>query len=267
VLKAVVSLSNDDGPPKRFARRRTAAASRRTIHATAAITAAFLLLALVPDALAAQRVTIRTDDGVALAATWYEPASRPGPAVILVHMLNHSRREWDALAQRLASEGIGALAFDLRGHGESGPATPAAGSQSEYAAMVLDVRAARRYLAQRADVQQTRVGIIGASIGANLAALAASADATIASLALLSPSGDYRGLRIDAAARKIKRPMLLVAGDDDPYASRSARELQKDGGGPRELLILKQAGHGTAMLSRDPTLAGALVDWLRRTLL
>lgn len=234
----------------------------------AGVVAFVVLLLLAADPRAAtQRVSIRTDDGVTLAATWYEPASRPGPAVILVHMLNHSRREWDALAQRLASEGIGALAFDLRGHGESGPAPPAAASQSEYAAMVLDVRAARRYLAQRADVQQTRVGIIGASIGANLAALEASADATIASLALLSPSGDYRGLRIDAAARKIKRPMLLVAGDDDPYASRSARELQKDGGGPRELLLLKQAGHGTAMLSRDPSLAGALVDWLRRTLL
>jgi dienelactone hydrolase len=252
----LTSLRQDyGGPPKRFARWRKAEAT------------VLLLLLLAPDALAAQRVTIRTDDGVTLAATWYEPASRPGPAVILVHMLNHSRREWDALAQRLASEGIGALSFDLRGHGESGPPPPAAASQSEYAAMVQDVRAARRYLAQRTDVQQTRVGIIGASIGANLAALAASADATIAGLALLSPSGDYRGLRIDAAARKIKRPMLLVAGDDDPYASRSARELQKDGGGPRELLILKQAGHGTAMLSRDPTLAGALVDWLRRTLL
>ena len=70
--------------------------------------------------------------------------------------------------------------------------------------MVQDVRAARRYLAQRADVQQTRVGIIGASIGANLAALEASGDATIASLALLSPSLDYRGLRIDAAVRKVQ---------------------------------------------------------------
>ena len=97
--------------------------------------------------------------------------------------------------------------------------------------------------------------------------LLASSDPSIASLALLSPSLDYRGLRIEAAARKVTRPMLLVAADDDPYASRSARELQKAGGGPRELLILKQAGHGTAMLGRDPTLAGALVDWFRRTLL
>jgi dienelactone hydrolase len=229
--------------------------------------AALALLTIGPLSAAAQRVSIRTADGVTLAATWYEPSSRPGPAVILVHMLNRSRAEWDALAQRLASEGIGALAFDLRGHGDSGAAPRPAAGQSDYAAMVQDVRAARGYLAQRADVQQTRVGIIGASIGANLAALEAAGDATIASLALLSPSVDYRGLRIDAAARKVKRPILLVAGDDDPYASRSARELQKDGGGVRELLILKQAGHGTAMFARDPSLAGALVDWFRRTLL
>ena len=86
---------------------------------------------------------------------------------------------------------------------------------------------------------------------------------SIASLALLSPSLDYRGLRIEAAVRKVSRPVLLVAGDDDPYASRSARELQKAGGGPRELLILKQAGHGTAMFGRDPDAgrcAGGLVS-------
>lgn len=182
-------------------------------------------------------------------------------------MLTRSRREWEALAQRLSSEGIGALALDLRGHGESSAGPAGAPDRIDYSALVLDLRAARRFLAQRSDVQQTRVGIAGASLGANLAALLASADPSIASLALLSPSLDYRGLRIEAAARKITRPMLLVAGDDDPYASRSARELEKAGGGPREVRILKQAGHGTAMLGRDPTLADALVDWFRRTLL
>jgi len=230
--------------------------------------ATFLILFLCATAAsAAQRVTFRTDDGVNLVATWYEPDTRPGPAVILVHMLTRSRREWDAIAQRLSSEGIGALAIDLRGHGESGGGPIVTPDREDYSAMVLDLRAARRFLAQRSDVQQTRVGMAGASIGANLAALEASSDATIASLALLSPSLDYRGLRIEAAARKVTRPMLLIAGDDDPYAARSARDLQKAGGGPREVLILPQAGHGTAMLSRDPSLAGTLVDWFRRTLL
>jgi dienelactone hydrolase len=231
------------------------------------LTIAVMLTRIDAGAGAEQRVSIRTEDGVTLAATWYEPSSRPGPAVILVHMLNRSRKEWDAVAQRLASEGIGALAFDLRGHGESTAGPPPAAGQSAYASMVQDVRAVRRYLAQRSDVQQSRVGVIGASIGANLAALEASADGTIASLALLSPSVEYRGLRMTEAVRKIKRPMLFVAGDDDPYASRSARELQKEGSGVREVLILKQVGHGTMMLSRDPSLTGALVDWFRRTLL
>jgi hypothetical protein len=59
---------------------------------------------------------------------------------------------------------------------------------------------------------------------------------------------------------------LLVAGDDDPYAARSARELQKGAGTNRELLILSHAGHGTEMLRHDPGLVYALVDWFRRTL-
>ena len=134
--------------------------------------------------------------------------------------------------------------------------------------MVLDVKAARRYLASRADVQQSRVGIAGASLGANVAALAAAADGSIASVALLSPSLDYRGLRIEQTMKQIgSRPVLLVAGSDDAYASRSARELHKAGGGPRELLILEHAGHGTNMLATDENLGRALVDWFRRTLL
>ena len=56
---------------------------------------------------------------MALSGTWYEPSTRPGPAVILVHMLQRSRRDWEMVAARLAAAGVGALTFDLRGHGES----------------------------------------------------------------------------------------------------------------------------------------------------
>jgi dienelactone hydrolase len=229
---------------------------------------AFLIaFSFAPAAFAGtQRVTIRTDDGVSLAGTWYEPGSRQAPAVILIHMLHRTRHDWDAVATRLASEGIGALAIDLRGHGESTGGLDG-GDSAEYSALVRDVTAARRYLASRSDVQQTHVGIGGASLGANLAVLEAAADTTIASLALLSPSSDYRGLKIDAAMKKYgSKPALLVASDDDPYALRSAKDLQKSGGGIRELLVLSRAGHGTVMLSRDADLARALVDWFHRTL-
>jgi uncharacterized protein len=208
-----------------------------------------------------QRLTIRTDDGVSLAATWYEPSRRPAPAVILVHMFHRTRRDWDAQASRLSSEGIGVLAIDLRGHGES------TGDPSDLPGMVQDVKAARRHLAARPDVLHTRVGIAGVSLGANLAVMAAADDPSVASLALLSPSLDYRGIRIEAALKKYGgRPALLVAGDDDPYAMRTVKELHKAGGGIRELLTLPQAGHGMQMLARAPDLARHLGDWFRRTI-
>jgi alpha-beta hydrolase superfamily lysophospholipase len=221
-------------------------------------------MSIAPHSLAAgtQRVNFRADDGVTLSGTWYEPSSRPAPVVILVHMLNKSRRDWDQFASRLSNEGIGALAFDLRGHGES------TGSPQDFAGMVQDIRAARRFLATRGDAIPSRAGIAGASIGANLALLAAADDSGVMSLALLSPSLDYRGLRIEPAMKKYaSRPLLLVASDDDSYAMRSARELQKVTGGIRDLRILSRAGHGTTMLARDQDLIRALVDWFRRTLL
>ena len=62
------------------------------------------------------------------------------------------------------------------------------------------------------------------------------------------------------------RPALFVASDDDPYALRSSKDLQKTGPGTREVLVLSHAGHGTTMLSRDADLARAIVDWFHRTL-
>jgi dipeptidyl aminopeptidase/acylaminoacyl peptidase len=210
----------------------------------------------------AQPVSFKTDDGVTVAATWHEPASRPAPAVIYVHMLQKSRGDWDPLAAQLAAEGIGGLTIDLRGHGE----TP--GSNQDFAGMVKDVRAARQFLAGSADVTPGRIAIAGASIGATLAAQAAGDDPSIASLVLLSPSLDYRGLRLDASVKKVgARPVLLVASDDDGYAVRSVRDLEKVGGGRREIVILSRAGHGTAMLTKDPDLSRRLLEWFRRTLL
>jgi hypothetical protein len=45
------------------------------------------------------------------------------------------------------------------------------------------------------------------------------------------------------------------------------KELASGGGGVRDVRTLENAGHGTSMLSRDPGLARALVDWFLRTLL
>jgi alpha-beta hydrolase superfamily lysophospholipase len=231
--------------------------------------AVLLLFAASPDAAVSRPVTIRSDDGVALAATFYEAPRQPAPAVILLHMQTRSREDWQAFAHRLADSGIHALAIDFRGHGLSASGPAGNDGQPNLSRLVLDVQAARSYLAGRPEaVRGSAIGLLGASIGANVAILHAAGDGSIRSLALLSPGLDYRSLRTEGALRKYgTRPALLVAGADDPYALRSVRELAKAGDGLREVKTLGPAGHGTVMLSRDPDLERALVDWFQRTLL
>jgi pimeloyl-ACP methyl ester carboxylesterase len=232
----------------------------------AALAAIALLWGVSPRAAASRAVTFRTDDGITVAATWYEAARQPAPAVILLHMLGRSHADWAAVGNRLADAGIHALAIDFRGHGASSAGAPA---EAGLARLVLDVQAAHAFLASRSDaVRTTGIGIAGASLGANVAVLAAAKEPGIRSLALLSVSLDYRSLRAQPPLTTFgARPALLIAGTDDPYAVRSMRELRSAGAGIRETRLIENAGHGTRMFDRDPELAGVLVDWFLRTLL
>jgi pimeloyl-ACP methyl ester carboxylesterase len=230
--------------------------------------AAVLVACLAGPAHAAttQEVSFATADGVTIAATLSLPG-RAGPGIILIHALSRTREDWNAVASKLADAGFVVLAIDLRGHGASGP-LPGEADLQQLTPMVADVKAARLFLASRREVAPNRVGIAGASIGANLAILIAANDPAVRSLVLLSPGIDYRGLRPEAALKKYgDRPAMLVASQEDNYSTNSARQLAGSGPGIRDLRILNGAGHGTNILVREPDFVGALVDWFRRTLL
>ncbi|MCX6545653.1 MAG: alpha/beta hydrolase [Acidobacteria bacterium] len=225
-----------------------------------------MLLALAAPVLAVepQTVTFNARDGAQITGTLFLPDRHPAPAVVLLHMMARSRHDWDAAAQKLVEAGIAALSVDFRRAGQ--PGIDARGGD-DLADLVLDAEAAKAYLSARPEIAPGRIGIAGASVGANVAAIAAGNDASVRSLALLSPSLEYRNLRMEPALRKFgSRPALLVASSEDPYALRSARGMVTMGNGPRELRVLAGAGHGTLMLSRDPDLATAVVEWFVRTL-
>jgi pimeloyl-ACP methyl ester carboxylesterase len=211
------------------------------------------------SARAADPIQLRASDGVAIAGSFYE-APGSAPAVVLVPMYTRTKDDWRGFAERLQASGFSTLAIDLRGHGGSGGApTPAP-------AMALDVRAAVDFLAARPAVRA--IGVVGASLGASLALLAAAEVPTVRGVALLSPASDYRGVRLDGAVKKYAtRPLFLVASTEDPLAARTVRGLVGDAVAAREQRLSLVRAHGTLILDRDPDVAAALVDWLRRTLL
>ena len=135
--------------------------------------------------------------------------------------------------------------------------------------MVQDVRAAAQWLATRPNVRGDSLAIVGSSLGASLALLAAVDVPQARALGLISPSFDYRGLRTDVGLIKRlgARSIWLAASAEDPLALRTLRDIAAEPSGPREQHVSSTVAHGTALLDRDTEVARSLVDWLRRTLL
>lgn len=223
----------------------------------AATIAIALLLALDVHAANSRRITVRTDDGVTLAGTYFESSRHPSPGIVLLHMLTRTHEDWQAAGSRLADAGYAVLAIDFR-----------SGGDADAAALELDVQAAKAFLRERPEVTPNALGIAGASIGANMAVIDGADDPNVQSIVLLSPGLEYRGLRTEAPMKKFgARPVLLVSSTKDPYAWRSVRTLAAIGPGTREVRLSDALAHGTVLLSKDPDLASALVDWFRKTLL
>jgi dienelactone hydrolase len=224
--------------------------------------AVMLALAVMgsPVAAAGRNVTIHSEDGRTITATLYEANHLPAPAVILIPALGHPRDEWQGIAQRFAEQDITALTVDL-------PAAVLPGEGAELVRWSGLVRAAVTWLSGQPNVRPAGIAAAGASLGGSLAATAAAADPRVRAIAIISPSADYRGLRIEAALRQIgSRPVLFIASRKDPYAARSARDLAKDATGPRETFLGDAASHGVPLLVAEPDLARMLVDWFQRAL-
>ncbi|HYN70244.1 MAG TPA: alpha/beta fold hydrolase [Candidatus Eisenbacteria bacterium] len=120
---------------------------------------------------------------------WWIPArdGAPGPAVVLVHGWESARDGSLPNAQVLHAAGFHVLAFDVRAHGEN-PAEPLPLTAGEFGADAL--AAVRVALAMP---EATRVAVVGHSMGAAGALLAAAAEPRLAAVVAVSgPADPYR---------------------------------------------------------------------------
>jgi len=207
-----------------------------------------------------QNVEIPGAEGLTLIGVFYPSPSVPAPGVLLLHMYAGSRSDWQEFARSLQGAGFAALAIDLRGHGDTG-------GIEDWVLAREDVAAACAWLGAHQGVDGNRLGLVGASIGANLALVQGAREPSVDAIALLSPGFDYFRVQIQGLIEEYgDRPSLLVASEEDAYSAETVRVLSTTAPGEAELLMLTSAGHGTAMLEGDPELAGRLIAFLARSL-
>lgn len=135
------------------------------------------------------RVDVPTVEGRTLPGWWIpaEGADAPRPAVLLVHGWESARDRTLPNALILRRIGMHVLTIDVRGHGENpGEVLPL--TAGEFGA---DSLAGVRWLLDRPDV--SAVGVLGHSMGAIGALLAAAAEPRVrAVVAIASPADPYR---------------------------------------------------------------------------
>jgi pimeloyl-ACP methyl ester carboxylesterase len=112
-------------------------------------------------------VSFTTIDNLTLHG-WYIPSQNQA-AIILLHPLASNRMGTLEGAKMLAKHGYGLLLLDLRAHGESdGELFPYGGPEVE------DLRGAITYLQNRTDIDPTRIGVMGWSLGGQVGILGAA---------------------------------------------------------------------------------------------
>ena len=208
-------------------------------------------------------------------AGWLVRGKPGAPAVVLAHGFKASREEMVPWARFLHDAGYNVLLFDTRACGQSGGATVGLGA-IEAQNIELAVRSAKDAFAT------SRIGVLGISLSAGAAILAAADDLEISAvvadsawtdqdlqLSRLSfiPVGTLRiplppfgvaavnamagtdvtkARPIDAIARIAPRPLFLIHSADDENATTTvdgARRLFDAAGEPKQIWIAPRGGH------------------------
>jgi pimeloyl-ACP methyl ester carboxylesterase len=167
-------------------------------------------------------IAFTTEDGYDLHGDFYT-GSADKPYLVLVHGMNEDRKAYRTLARELHAKGYGIVSYDSRGFGQSkvrNGVIVEVISQQDIQKGGLDIKAALGALESRG-LTSKGVILVGASVGANIAAVYAVNDTRVIDIVLLSPGDDYQGVEPLSAISKYSGGILFVAfkGDDLAYQS------------------------------------------------
>ncbi len=238
-------------------------------------------------------------DGIAIVGQLYLPGDKTQyPVVCLCHGVPSGNPPdpgdggYPLLAEKICRDGFAVLIFNFRGTGDSG-------GNFDILGWTRDLQAAIDYLWSLADIDKSRLSLVGFSAGAAVSVYVASRDKRVSGVAACASPADFsffteadepksvidRFRKIGAiqdadfppsaeewfehfrvvtpvnhVAGITPRPLLLVHGSEDETVPVShAHHLYEKAGEPKKLVIIDGAGH---RLRQDDRATGAVMDWL-----
>jgi dipeptidyl aminopeptidase/acylaminoacyl peptidase len=163
------------------------------------------LTGYVPEAkYSTTKLQIKSLDGLRISALLLTPENRNGHAIIICHGLAHDKNSGIRFVQYLLNDGYCLLLIDFRNHGES------EGNITTYGYFEKnDLLAAIHYM-RNALGPAARIGILGASMGASIAILAAAECGELHAMILDSPFASLRQITFEWAVQMTRLPKFLL---------------------------------------------------------
>jgi fermentation-respiration switch protein FrsA (DUF1100 family) len=244
----------------------------------------------------AQSVEFQTPDGVSRSG-WFFPGLRGGPVVVLCHGYKSSRAEILTLATSLQQHRYNVFAFNFSGHGESPVGYTTLGARE-----TQELRAAVDMLSRRGDIDTSRIGLWGYSLGAYAVVQVASElsavkavvvdsayprPAAMLRLELTHLGGDVVPLVTPLAVAEFHllslfygsaddltptleptagRPKLFITGEDTPRLAAMTQQLYAQAPGPKELTELPRTNMASMIEEERRSYENVVVSFFFRTL-
>ncbi|MCX5782205.1 MAG: alpha/beta fold hydrolase [Elusimicrobia bacterium] len=224
--------------------------------------------------LTTEKISFYTRDGLKIVGVYKPPKENNGEVFVLLHGLGSNKEEWNYFETILAESGYGFLAYDARGHGESstkkdgtiidyknfGKPTP----KSQWGKMIVDLANVVNYLITEKKISRKNIGLIGASIGANISLIYGSSYNHVGTLVLLSPGLEYIGFdTLDYINAYKKGKIAICASPQDEYSYKSSLILYKKIMKNKQALLIEgESGHGVKLF--DGEFDNLLMEWMKK---
>jgi dienelactone hydrolase len=210
-------------------------------------------------------VTITTADGLNLNGIWRTPGGDTDqPAVLLLHQYARNNNDFNLVLDGFAEAGIATLALDLRSHGGSDAATVPFGELlTDPTQLPLDVQAALAWMHARPEVDTARVGVMGLSVGANLAVVANHNRVAwgVKTTVVVSANMERAQDLADVVDLDLESSIYIAADLEDPQGDH-ADALGAITADPVQVQrVLGTSAHGVDLLTASANVREGVVAW------
>lgn len=225
-----------------------------------------------------EEIIFQTSDGLKISADYYtsrEKSEDKKPLVILIHQFNSSREQWsDELIGGLVKNNFNVIRYDIRSHGKSDKANvPVQELLSDIQQTPKDLAAVITWARDREDIEPSRIGIAGTSIGAALA-LNGAYFSGIKSFVAISLgkytyeklTGNQEELLGAKVIPRVSNGMLICGTKDGNYAKESQVIFDNFLMEPKEYKQFESEKHGKDLITDFPGINDLILEWFKNNL-